>query len=453
MELPNPEQIDVDGVSSALLADIDDAARKVNELRPLGASVVKGILDELLGERVYSSNAIEGNTLDLRETKEILRTGHLIVAKKREATEALNLGKAIEHAQQVLVPSTEPYSTDGLLALHRIILTGLQDEAAGRFRTRSVVISGAKHKPPEAKFVPGLVDRMIEKMNKCTDVHPVVLATWTHACLAAIHPFLDGNGRTARLWQDVVLLRNRLTCAIIQPPDRREYFEALEASDDGEFSALLQLVARRLLRTLDIYLRKHLEDEQLTVWAAGLAGTVDPVAKQRREIEYHHWARRMEELRYEFQRCAAKLNAGGTLPDISIKPYDLIDRARWESIRARAGIRPVSFFDLRIESEPDPLTYRFEFAEQFRDRGFALQRADATRVSLIASEQFGASEPIRLGHAFLETPLSFRSLFVCGKDMIYRRFDKNLGHEEERPAAPVEVAQGFLQEVVETRLR
>ncbi len=92
-----------------------------------------------------------------------------------------------------------------------------------------------------------MVKRFFARLKEPPEVHPVLLGAWAHWTIARIHPFFDGNGRMARLWQDVVLFRNRLTCAILRVEDRREYLSALEEADEGRFNPLTQLVAQRVL--------------------------------------------------------------------------------------------------------------------------------------------------------------------------------------------------------------
>ncbi len=118
MELLGVEQIGLDEASNALLQDVDETARRVNEFRPLPKATLDGLLRDLLGERVFTSNAIEGNTLDLRETLEVLKSGYIDIPRRREATEARNLGKAIEYSQERLIDSGVALVEDDFRAVH-----------------------------------------------------------------------------------------------------------------------------------------------------------------------------------------------------------------------------------------------------------------------------------------------------------------------------------------------
>ena len=103
MDLPSPSEISLDQVTQELIRDATELAHQVNERRPLPHDVIESIQKKLLGERVYNSNAIEGNTLTLRETRSVLQTGGIVdVGRKREATEALNLERAIAEVQEMV---------------------------------------------------------------------------------------------------------------------------------------------------------------------------------------------------------------------------------------------------------------------------------------------------------------------------------------------------------------
>lgn len=274
MELFLPDQIVLNEGSLALLADVEETARRVNEYRPLAGDVNKRIHDDLLGERVYASNAIEGNTLDLRETVTILRTGRILENRRREAIEARNLGEAVNAVSSLVALGTNALTVDRLLEIHKMILRETPDEYwGGRFREQGVVIEGARHQPPDHTLVPTLVDRVMEHLrSEHEGVSPLLSACWAHWALARIHPFKDGNGRIARLWQDLLLFQENLTCAIIRPKQRREYFYALTHADEGDFNTLFQLTTQCVLATLDRHPATIIRNGSLDSFVGEVAG-------------------------------------------------------------------------------------------------------------------------------------------------------------------------------------
>ena len=131
MEFTSLDQIAFNQVTIELIADATALAFQVNNRRPLPTEVIEKILKDLLGERVYNSNAIEGNTLTLRETKRILDTGSIVdVGKKREATEVLNLGMAIEQLQLLVSDRTTWASLENLTRIHRTLMTDVLEYGA-----------------------------------------------------------------------------------------------------------------------------------------------------------------------------------------------------------------------------------------------------------------------------------------------------------------------------------
>ena len=212
MKLPSPQEIELDGVSTQLFADAQQLAHQVNELRPVSSEVMERIEQELLGDRVYNSNAIDGNQLTLRETVRVLQgVQSMDVGRRRDVTEATNLGKVIANLQTVVSDPSSWDDRDFFLKQHRVLLTCANDEHAGMFRNQSVMIRGAMYQPPSETRVDALMDDVFRCVLESTEVEPIRFATWIHRAIARIHPFFDGNGRMARLWQDLILFGHGYT--------------------------------------------------------------------------------------------------------------------------------------------------------------------------------------------------------------------------------------------------
>ena len=454
MELFRVEEIVLDDASNALLEDIDETARQVNEYRPLPPETVNTLLQDLLGERVYTSNAIEGNTLDLRETRDVLRTGHLDVPKRREATEAWNLGQAIAYTEQNLINKEVSLQAEQLLHLHGILLKGTDDEWAGRFRDRRVMIRAAKYQPPEARYVSDMVDRFFERLNAAEDIHPVVLATWAHWTIARVHPFIDGNGRMARLWQDIILFRNRLTCAVIRPEHRRDYLSALESADAGQFDPLVQLVAQRLAATLDKYVEAQRKSEELEEWASALAGEADARVGEERRLSYLRWSRKMEQVRFEFERCAARITQAASDTEIQVRRYELIDKAKWESLRAGTKVTETWFFTLAVRRGDQYLQYVFYFWRHWWSDTDSLAEQKEPRVSLMVGERAPGDERAQLlDSQVAKKPPWLRELLFVDNQLVRKRYDEATENDAlDRGIDPMVVAQEFIQDVLLLRM-
>ena len=454
MDLPSPSDVQLDQVTQELILDATELARQVNERRPLPAEVLEKIQRELLGERVFNSNAIEGNTLTLRETISVLQTGEIVdVGRKREATEAINLGKAIAEVQRMV---GDPESWTDLVrfaALHRTLLTDVKDDAAGVIRRDRVILTGAKHQPPKPSALDPILQQFFGRLKDATNVEPIWLAAWVHWAIARIHPFLDGNGRMARLWQDLILFGHRLTAAVIRHQDRNEYYSALGAADDDDFNPLTQLVARSLNKTLQIYVNAQREVDELKDWAAEIVGESNARLDERRKLEYLRWARQMDLLRDAFERCATQVtNASDGTVEVQVRSFDIIDQSTWETLRSGGRAAKTWFFWMNFRRGQERIQYCFFFGHHFfapTDRGVS---DFGPSVCLLVSEQEGEEKAVRLSDLD-DGPVTLRELLIADDKLARKRLDiarKSLIFDFNIDA--LDVAREFVQEVLLRRM-
>ena len=195
-------------IERRLLARITDKKARLDALRPLPAAALHRLREQIGVEMIYHSNAIEGSTLTLQETRLILETGLTIGGKSlREHFEVINHKDAIEYVESISEQDT-PLSAFHVRQIHRLVLSRIDDENVGQYRRTQVRIGGAQHVPPESWEVPQRMQDWENWLHQAEhELHPVVLAAQAHHRLAAIHPFVDGNGRTARLVMNLVLFR------------------------------------------------------------------------------------------------------------------------------------------------------------------------------------------------------------------------------------------------------
>lgn len=216
------------------------------------------IVEALEMEYTFESNRIEGNTLTLMETDLVINEGLTISGKSmREHLEAINHKDAIEYVKH-LVTEKIVLSKSELLMIHNLILRGIYPEEAGKYRSVPVSISGSKHMPPQ----PYLVEKQMEDYFLWYDqnrvhLHPIVLAAEMHERLVTIHPFIDGNGRTARLIMNLILLQNGFVIANIKGDlnTRMEYYKSLEeVQAGGSKEKFVQFIADAEKASLQNYL-------------------------------------------------------------------------------------------------------------------------------------------------------------------------------------------------------
>lgn len=146
---------------------------------------------------------------------------------------------------------------------------------------------------------------------------------------------MDGNGRMARLWQDLILFGSKLTAAVIRQEERSEYYASLTSADDGDFNPLIQLVTRSLNRTLQIYVNAQREVDELKHWAVDIVGETNARVDEKRRLEYLRWVRQMEQVKDAFQRCATQLTtASDGSVEVQVNGFDILDQPTWETLRS-----------------------------------------------------------------------------------------------------------------------
>lgn len=231
---------------------IDAHKLVLDQHRPLDPAIVANLREDLIVRWTYHSNAIEGNTLSLRETKVALE-GITIGGKSlREHLEAVNHRDAILLLEE-LVQKSEPLDEWTIKSLHHLILRGINDDNAGRYRTVNVRISGAEHLPPDQLVVPELMEKFIAwYRDEAVALHPVERAARVHSDFVKIHPFVDGNGRTSRLLMNLELLKSGYPAAVLPVERRLEYYQALDEDqvhgNPGPFLSLISEIVRESFR-------------------------------------------------------------------------------------------------------------------------------------------------------------------------------------------------------------
>ncbi len=224
-------------------------------LRPLPSAAVRRLNEQLTIEWIYNSNAIEGSALTLRETQLILEQGITIGGKSlREHFEVINHREAIRLVES-LAAKQEPVTAFHVRQLHALVLAKIDDENAGQYRNVPVRIVGATHEPPPAWDIPTQMNDWAAWVQAQEGgMETVALAAMAHHKLVAIHPFIDGNGRTARLIMNLILMRAGYPPAIIARANRRQYYRVLAQADSGKAAPLVNLVGRAVERSLTLYL-------------------------------------------------------------------------------------------------------------------------------------------------------------------------------------------------------
>lgn len=239
-----------------LLKKIDALQNEIRALRPLGQQETRELRNYFKIGLTYSSNALEGNTLTETETKVVLEDGLTVGGKPLiYHMEAIGHAKAYDYMYELAIKKT--ITESDICSLHRLFYAGINKEEAGVYRTRQVYITGTTFVPP----VPSQVGKRMHEFAESIPVlqknlHPVIYAATLHKELVTIHPFVDGNGRTARLVMNLGLLQSGYVVTIIPPICRPQYINALKQSQcSGNDAPFFELIASAVYESQKDYMR------------------------------------------------------------------------------------------------------------------------------------------------------------------------------------------------------
>jgi Fic family protein len=234
---------------------IQNKKKELDKKRPLPAVALKRIKEDMYIEWSYNSNGIEGNTLNLNETRIVLQDGMTVKGKSlREHLEIANHHEAIDFVENIAQKKTG-ITEKNILRIHEIVMLKIEKEFAGRYRNGAVRIMGVNFIPPNPLKVQLLMEELTNFINtNSLKLGDIEMAAILHHRFAWIHPFFDGNGRTVRLLMNLFLMRKGYPPAIILKNDRKKYYEALNYANNGSYQKMFLLIAQAIERSLDIYL-------------------------------------------------------------------------------------------------------------------------------------------------------------------------------------------------------
>jgi Fic family protein len=243
---------DTSRIQEDLLVRINEKMKQLNSMRPIPADALSRLHEEMRLFHTYHSNAIEGNTLTLQETKLVLEEGLTTGGKSlREHLEASNNAKAFDRMEE-LAKKKSAIDHVTIQEIHEIVTRGILEDA-GRYRTRNVRITGAVKAPPDWSKIVKLMDELIEKVAE-SKAHPIETASFLHHRFVEIHPFSDGNGRVVRLLTNLYLISRDYPPVVLKKEDRGKYYRTLRTADSGNFEPFTNFIAKAVDENLTLYL-------------------------------------------------------------------------------------------------------------------------------------------------------------------------------------------------------
>ena len=243
------------GIPSAMrgvIEEIDVLKDRLAAKRPLTDGEREQLRNAFLVDYTYSSNAIEGNTLTLSETAMVLAGMTIGEKPLKDHLEATGHRDAFCFIED-FVKSGEAVSESFVRQLHALVLADKPMDR-GVYRRIPVIITGAVHTPPQPYMVAPMMEKWVHDLLS-TRHHPLVAAAEFHVRFEAIHPFIDGNGRTGRLLANFILMRSGYLPVSIKYENRRAYYDAFTAyHKEDDLLPMLGIFAERERQRLLDYL-------------------------------------------------------------------------------------------------------------------------------------------------------------------------------------------------------
>lgn len=221
--------------------------------RPLNEGILKKLESNLKTNFIYNSNAIEGNTLTLKETDIILRYGVTVKGKSlKEHEEVKEQEYAINFLKEVI--KTNEFLSLRLIRKFNALVLNDDIENRGKFKKSNNEILGAGFETTPYYLVEEKLTELIEKFNSSENNDLIMKVACFHADFEKIHPFIDGNGRTGRLLLNLELMKNGYPITVIRNEEREEYYTALEtAQAKADYRLLTDFIEKSIENTFWIY--------------------------------------------------------------------------------------------------------------------------------------------------------------------------------------------------------
>lgn len=242
-------------ISKKIYNRILEKKKILDSYRPFNKLQLEKLKEEFIVEYVHNSTAIEGNTLTLNETKLVLDEGITIGGKSlREHLDVTNQKEAVKWIED-FIKKKKIIDEPDILMLHRITLKGISDYWAGKYKTSQNRIIGSKLKTTKPYKVKEEILNLTYVINNNPKKHNIIeLASFAHHGIARIHPFVDGNGRTARLLCNLMFISKGYPSIIIRKVDRKKYFDCLEKAHFGKLEDFVNFIALKLEESLMRYI-------------------------------------------------------------------------------------------------------------------------------------------------------------------------------------------------------
>ncbi len=235
------------------MTKILSAFSKINSLRERYYKVATGkealinlVNEAEVAEQVYNSNAIENSTLSLEETEKILLQIDLDrYISEREIFEAKNLARVVSYIEKRA--KEQELNLEVILSLHKMLISNIQDDIAGRFRQVGEYVREGSHIAPKPDEVLERLEKMLAEYNASSDKNIIKRIAKLHLDFEYIHPFCDGNGRIGRVINNYLLIREGFVPINIKFIDRKKYYDAFKEFDEKSKTKVMEEIVAKSL--------------------------------------------------------------------------------------------------------------------------------------------------------------------------------------------------------------
>jgi Fic family protein len=329
---------------------------------PLDKIAVKKLEEHFKASHIYHSAGIEGNRLTLQETAVVLSDGIDISDKPiKDSVEVKNLGKAFDFLRE-LSKKNQTLRESDIRDLHKLIVGNFPETNPGAYRNIGVIISGADHRPPEPLAIPGMMTDLVQWVNLNVDKNPIQVSALAHHQLVYIHPFMDGNGRVARLLMNLILLQKGYPICNISREMRPKYYESLSFADVGLYEPMVQIVYEGCYDLFSEYRRIRNEGQRAQEYAKKW-GQTSAAAMQRRESrELELWQNRMQQIYLEFENTTDLLDEEIKGIEITIHPFkESVDLEKYLILKNKGSTEHTHFFAINLKNIASGINHKFMF--------------------------------------------------------------------------------------------
>lgn len=446
VSIQDVKDITVGGDIQELLSQVDVALETLNTRRPFSPETETRIRTTFLPDRVTATLNIEGIHVTRRQTLAVMDAMAINSSPQGDETEIRNVLMADELAYETATAQELP-SSSFVRSLNELVLKDI-NPLSGQFRPNDVRITGADFEPPSHVDVPSLIQGMCDGYEQGDYAHPIIQAAWLHNQFTFIHPFVDGNGRTARILQDYSLLRRRMYPVGVASHKRDDYYAALQEADNGKWDDLVELIALSQVSIATKIDALTLEPARRQAWVSRLATAASTKKAGALHKQYLVWKERMTRIQESFLTAATEIDLSSSEIGASYKEFDPIDFEKWKSISASGSYHKTWAFSLIFYVSGAPFYKMIAFYRRHKSDAYDnITSADGVVSLAITGQSMDDSEKPNFAN-FHDEQIRLREVLYAKDDLIcYEYNDSTKSVESGDCDSPGDLVQRLFEDV------